>query len=394
MPPIQLTPAFGGQASPFAAQSQPQGADLRLLLGLSQGAQGFLQGGQRGGLGAALLGLGAGALGGVAQGQGLQQQRQAEQAEAQAAAQQQALENLLAQAEADRKAAADARGVLESDRGFAFDQQKEQRLVAQSIEDLDIRQQQLAINRQNLQTPLIRTLQSSGIDPQSPEGRALVTQTLTKPQVSLGGIKPPSGFRFADPEDPLSSLETIPGGPADRMSPEQSSKFQLMAQGATDIASARKMIFNKDGSINRKVLTQANAPFGAIPGTDGVLLKSLMRTGVEAQLRAESGAAVPETEVDRGVARFMPSVFDNPKTVKSKIDRLEGLLAGALESSGREVAPTTQATLPPQQPGAGGIVPQAQAGTPAQPTTQADFDALPPGATFINPADGRTLVKN
>jgi len=150
MPPIQLTPAFGGQASPFAAQSQPQGADLRLLLGLSQGAQGFLQGGQRGGLGAALLGLGAGALGGVAQGQGLQQQRQAEQAEAQAAAQQQALENLRAQQTADLARTKEARAAREF--GITSDRQEraEQRLGQTAAGQLELGRGNLAVGQGNL----------------------------------------------------------------------------------------------------------------------------------------------------------------------------------------------------------------------------------------------------
>ncbi|MGI9490307.1 MAG: hypothetical protein ACR2RF_31340 [Geminicoccaceae bacterium] len=134
--PIQLSPFFGQrQQAPFQAQpQQPQGADPRLLLGLAQGAQGFLQGGQQGGLGAALLGLGSGALGGVAQGQFMQQERAQQQQAAQAAAQQQALENQRAQQEAQRKAAADAETV----RQFGITSGQKQRAAQEGIRQFGI----------------------------------------------------------------------------------------------------------------------------------------------------------------------------------------------------------------------------------------------------------------
>ncbi|MGI9499790.1 MAG: hypothetical protein ACR2P3_07115 [Geminicoccaceae bacterium] len=253
------------------------------------------------------------------------------------------------------------------------------------------REQRAAENRAQRVPSVIRTLEALGIDPQSEEGVALVTQTLTKPQVQIGG-KPPTGFRFKEASDPMQGVEAIPGGPADRMSPEAAAKTQLVAQGATDVRSAREMIINSDGSINRKLLGAANVPIigGPVPGSDGVLLFSLMFNAVNAQLRAESGAAVPEQEVIRGMDRFLPSPFDNEETVNSKLDRLEGLLDGTLKASGREAAPTTEATLPAADSLSTGAL---EAAEPASPATQEDFDALPSGAVFIDPGDGKMYRK-
>lgn len=253
------------------------------------------------------------------------------------------------------------------------------------------RDQKAAENRSQRVPSVIRTLEALGIDPQSPEGVKLVTETLTKPQVQIGG-KPPKGFRFKEPGDPMQGVEAIPGGPADRMSPEAAAKTQMVAQGVTDVQSARSMLFKPDGSIDRALLAQANIPGlgGAIPGTDGVLFRSLIFNALNAQLRAESGAAVPETEVERAIERFLPSPFDNPETTKSKLDRLEGLLGGTLQASGREAAPTTEATLP--QPDA--LSTNAlEASEPAIPATQEDFDALPSGAVFRDPGDGELYRK-
>jgi len=214
MPPIQLSPAFGGQAAPFA-QSQGQGADPRLLLGLAQGAQGFLQGGQRGGLGAALLGLGSGALGGVAQGQFMQQEQAQQQQAAQAAAQQQALENLRAQQAADLAQAKERRAAQEFGITTGLKQQTEQRLLTKDqreAQDLAFRQdnavQQLQLNQAKFRLDQatsapekVQVLQAMGLDPASPEGRELLTASLTKPQVQINQPKLSPGQIPIDPND-------------------------------------------------------------------------------------------------------------------------------------------------------------------------------------------------
>jgi len=156
--PISLTPQFQRFGLPAQAPPQPQqqsgGLSFNLNNPLSQAlgaaGRGLIEGGSRGGLGMALLGATSAGIPAFAQAQQFQQQQAQEQAAAQAAAQQQALENLLAQAEADRKAAADARGVLESDRGFAFDQQKEQRLEQSAAAQQAIAKGNLAVGQGNL----------------------------------------------------------------------------------------------------------------------------------------------------------------------------------------------------------------------------------------------------
>ena len=57
---------------------------------------------------------------------------------------------------------------------------------------------------------------------------------------------------------------------------------------------------------------------------------------IEAKLRAESGAAVPETEVTRAGKRFKPHPFDLDSTVKIKSELLTDFLEGAFNKAQRD----------------------------------------------------------
>jgi hypothetical protein len=147
MPPIQLTPQFGGSPAP---QQQGQQFDPRLLLGLGGFAQGFMQGGQQGGLGAALLGGAAGGLPGIAQGQLIQQEQAQQQVAAQAQARQQQIENQRARQKALADAAVQAESTRRSDRTFGLEQEKEQRLIGSAQSAQDIARQNVELGRGNL----------------------------------------------------------------------------------------------------------------------------------------------------------------------------------------------------------------------------------------------------
>ena len=80
-----------------------------------------------------------------------------------------------------------------------------------------------------------------------------------------------------------------------------------------------KLIFDKDGSANWTNIL--NAQTGTWR-TDGRELRQRILNAVEARLRTESGAAVPESEVARGAQRFMPMIGDTPTQLNQKMDRL------------------------------------------------------------------------
>jgi len=144
---------------------------------------------------------------------------------------------------------------------------------------------------------------------------------------SGGAGKAPSGYRWR--QDRPGVLEPIPGGPATVQTPEAAAKTELLANGIADVGRFRDLVL-KDGKVNRALLAGMAVPGGGVPGTDSRMAYSYIYNAVEAKLRAESGAAVPETEVRRMAARFVPSPLDNDATIESKVSRLSDFLGGSL----------------------------------------------------------------
>ncbi len=154
-----------------------------------------------------------------------------------------------------------------------------------------------------------------------------------------GGIKPPSGYKFAAD----GSLEFIPGGPADpktkggqKLSGELAGKVGGLEQALEqDIPFAIKNLF-KDGDLDKgdfqeSVLMQ-RAPF-----SDGVGVTREVRQAVSralgAVLRMESGAAVPETELERYMQQYMPSIVDSNQAARAKILALKTRAENAVKNA-------------------------------------------------------------
>lgn len=143
-----------------------------------------------------------------------------------------------------------------------------------------------------------------------------------------GQGKPPVGYRWT--KDQPGVLEPIPGGPATVQTPEQAAKTELLANGIKDVERYRGLIL-KDGKVDRSLIAGMSTPgMAGVPGTNSRLAYSYIYNAIEAKLRAESGAAVPESEVQRMAKRFVPSPLDNDETIKSKVDRLAEFLEGSL----------------------------------------------------------------
>lgn len=156
---------------------------------------------------------------------------------------------------------------------------------------------------------------------------------------AAGGGTPVAQTTFVDPAtgNPLTfdkstgtyRVATVVGGGVapkpSAMSPEAAGKAQMIEQGITYMPTLRQELFDKDGSVNRTNV--ANLVTGT-PGTRGRELRTLLLDAVEAKLRAESGAAVPEPEVKRAAKRFIPNPMDSANNVKIKLDNLEAYLKG------------------------------------------------------------------
>jgi len=154
-----------------------------------------------------------------------------------------------------------------------------------------------------------------------------------------GAEKAPAGYRFqAD-----GNLVAIPGGPASKLSAESAGKVALIKQGEQDINRFKNLITNSDGSFNRRKLASMDVPFSLAGGRQE---NSTLFNAINARLRLESGAAVPEAEVKRALKTFAPSALDSNDTINSKINRMNEFFATAKEEigQGRGATPTQQAT--------------------------------------------------
>jgi len=108
----------------------------------------------------------------------------------------------------------------------------------------------------------------------------------------------------------------------EKMTPEQAAKVALLRVGSDQLEEAVELITDKNGKFNDTDV--ATMTFG-VPFTGGRNARSLFLSAINAQLRSESGAAVPEEEVQRGFQRFVPQMGDDQKTRESKVNSLRAL---------------------------------------------------------------------
>ena len=107
--------------------------------------------------------------------------------------------------------------------------------------------------------------------------------------------------------------------------PESAAKAQMVEQALTYMPLIRAGLILPDGTVDRTNVANMNV---RTPFTEGRTISTYVMDAVEAKLRAESGAAVPEPEVKRAAKRFIPAVGDNDDQVKIKLNNLETYLKG------------------------------------------------------------------
>lgn len=142
-------------------------------------------------------------------------------------------------------------------------------------------------------------------------------------------------------------LTLAPKGADAGMTPENAGKVAMSRQAIEGVTTTRGIIFDQNGKLNRGLVGAMNLPLTAgLPGNSQArIARSAMRNAVEAKLRIETGAAATESEVERTLARFMPSVADTNESAKFKMDELEkffksslSLTKGAAERGGAPAA--------------------------------------------------------
>lgn len=215
-------------------------------------------------------------------------------------------------------------------------------------------------------TPQMQELEAAGIEAGTPEfreriapaplpkfekvGNRLVrinpdgtTQDATPPGMPISSDeKPPSGYRYTPDGQ---SLEAIPGGPATKLPAADAAKIAALQTAEKSFEDA-KSFYEKSDFTDRgnQILNRGEA--GRAERT--------VRLAVESALRAMTGAAAPESEVESYMNLFGPSAWDTPTTARDKLDRLQDFLANLRanieQGRGPAIGAQTQVEGTPPQP--------------------------------------------
>jgi len=108
----------------------------------------------------------------------------------------------------------------------------------------------------------------------------------------------------------------------------EAGKQQLAATGVEALVQARQLLFSPDGAINKTALFNSTV---SMPWSQGRQVSQLLQNAADAITRAATGAGMPETEMKRYVERYVPTIWDNEQTVRSKIKQVSSFLDGYLE---------------------------------------------------------------
>lgn len=103
--------------------------------------------------------------------------------------------------------------------------------------------------------------------------------------------------------------------PVSKIGAENRVKLGLIKNSADLASRAIPILFDGDEFRNTQAL---------VPKSEVSIALSDMRESLQSMLRAVSGAAIPETEIDREVNMMLPSPTDNDKQAREKINRAIG----------------------------------------------------------------------
>lgn len=186
--------------------------------------------------------------------------------------------------------------------------------------------------------PQAGATQTGGILASGAQGPSHMSGILSDPRIKqimplLAGMEPGEGMKMiasqiVPKEAPAGyrstsggNLEPIPGGPATKLPGNEAAQLALLNTGLKNMPEIRK-IFGSQFSAG-------NSWDYAIGAGDVGHGKRLVTAGIEAALRAMSGAAVPKEEVERYRELYMPSPVDTEQTRARKLDELEKFMSGA-----------------------------------------------------------------
>ena len=180
--------------------------------------------------------------------------------------------------------------------------------------------------------------------------------------------KPPSGYRWADPNNPDAGLQAIPGGPGDpavkavgnpsedeRKAAGYMNRIQLGQNTLGDITAknpdAAKQSLLQRGASMLPVFGEDLSNLAA--STDRQRVEAAQLDMLDAALTLNTGAAYTREQLKGLSKSYFPQIGDDPATMQDKKARLDALIETARIRAGR-AAPQGQAQAPQTAPAQAG----------------------------------------
>lgn len=173
------------------------------------------------------------------------------------------------------------------------------------------------------------------------EGNRVTQKFPVNRKLELKETESPGGAKQIVPFDPYTGMPALgggtPGSPAPAGTPSappkqetavEAGRQQLAQTGIDALNEMKSMVYNPDGTINK--WNVVNSTVGT-PWSSGRRLSQLAENAIDGIVRAATGAALNETEIKSYTRRYVPLAWDDEKTIKSKLQQLDGFLNGYLE---------------------------------------------------------------
>lgn len=142
--------------------------------------------------------------------------------------------------------------------------------------------------------------------------------------------KAPPGYRWVDNDPSSGVLEAIPGGPGAKLTPQNAASKANLEAALPGWENAKKILIKPNGEIDRTAVWTGTGAVGtSLPFSKGREAYQAATRVLFAKLRLESGAAVPDSEIERYVEIYMPGKLDSDTAIKNKLANIDGFLKGA-----------------------------------------------------------------
>jgi len=182
-------------------------------------------------------------------------------------------------------------------------------------------------------TGIMQNLLAAGYTQDTPEYKQAMRDYISKPQTQINmgtkaipvtdlmkmrmpdGSRPPVGMT---PDQALQAGVTLKKD----VSADSASKLAMLDTARQGMATIEPILF-KDGKIDRDVIKSAwgigvAEPIAGLVSPEAGKLFAGFEYGIQAITRAETGAAMPSSEIDNTRKRFMPKPWDSDDVVRQK----------------------------------------------------------------------------